>query len=458
MKRKYCELAMLKGMRKAKTRTRTAVVLTTASLLIGGGGGLSLMDVGTTYAAPAPQVVYNSIPSPQPSNVPSQAYEATSTSEFGGQIGLAGTNRTNPTVKVLMSSWACQAGTWNNDNCVSASNATFTHPVTLNIYSVGASNSVGSLLASKTQTFTMPYRPSADDTNCTGANAGEWYDGTSCYNGKAFTISFDFTGVTLPNDAIVTAAYNTSDYGASPMGDNTTCHATAEGCPYDSLNVGTNPSATVGTPLPTANDAYLSSTWSGAYCDSSETTGTLHLDPGCWTGYLPAFEVTATQATVVPPTHYSQCRNQGWKQFNDPSYSDQANCIYYVWQHSEQIDGTNVKYTAYGLSREANFSMYTSLNRGYFDYQDANHDWYDVKVSDVSVSGNNGYFAGEVTKASNQAWVGNWLFGEVQNGHPYKIWGSFTDQTTAQNGVDTMTSSPVDGPFTVTQGEIFIRH
>ena len=71
--------------------------------------------------------------------------------------------------------------------------------------------------------------------------------------------------------------------------------------PYDSLNVGvgdgdTNTLAgepTVGT-QPTPDDAYLYSSWTGAYCDGSLGTGTFRLDAGCWTGYQPLFKVTAT--------------------------------------------------------------------------------------------------------------------------------------------------------------------
>jgi len=158
------------------------------------------------------------------------------------------------------------------------------------------------------------------------------------------------------------------------------------------------------------------------------------------------------------PTHYDQCRKGGWKLFTDPSFKNQGKCMNYVWRHASDIDGDNVQYTAYGLNRKADFWASTALNRGHFRYSDANHDWYDVKVSDVSVNGGNGYFAGVVTRASNHAWVGNWLYTEVQDGHPDQIWGSFTSQTAAMDGVDNMSPSPADGPFSVTYGHISIRH
>lgn len=260
-------------------------------------------------AAAGGTVVYNNIPDPIPGNVPSVGFEATSTSEFGGQIELAGTSRNDPTVTVLMSSWACESGAWFSHDCVTTPGATFTHPITLNVYTVNADNSPGSVVATVTQTFTMPYRPSADNANCVGDQAGEWFDGTSCFNGLAFPISFDLTGVTLPDKVIVGVAYNTSHYGDQPIGTQA-CNSTPQGCPYDSLNVGTNPSPSVGTALPTANDAYQNSSWSGAYCDNGAAgTGSFRLNAGCWTGFLPAIEVQAG------PDHTAQ-----WKTFGDAAW------------------------------------------------------------------------------------------------------------------------------------------
>ena len=118
--------------------------------------------------------------------------------------------------------------------CVTTPGATFSEPITLNIYSVGANNVPGSLLASDTQTFAIPYRPSASDptghsaAGCT-ASGGQWYDSTdgTCDNGLATNITFALSSqnVVLPNNVIYGIAYNTSDYGAVPYGDATACHA-----------------------------------------------------------------------------------------------------------------------------------------------------------------------------------------------------------------------------------------
>lgn len=261
-------------------------------------------------------VVYDNIPSPQPGNVPSVGFEATSSSEFGGQVGLAGSAREDPTITVLMSSWACEEGSWTS-GCVTAEGSTFAHPVTLNVYEVGPGDSVGGLIATATSTFTMPFRPSSD--GC-GGDPTAWYDAgeEACNHGLAFPISFDLPGVTLPDDVIIGVAYDTSHYGADPIG--------ATG-PYDSLNVGTNGGPTVGSPLPTPDDAYLNSSWSGAYCPPDTTTGTFRLDPGCWTGYLPALEV---EASKDHPLSKDECKQGGWQEFDSPSFRNQGDCVSWV--------------------------------------------------------------------------------------------------------------------------------
>lgn len=259
---------------------------------------IGLLGLGGTAAASNSSVVYDNIPSPQPGNLASEAFEAQSASEFGGQIQLAGTARTNPTVTVLMSSFGCQSGHWYSEDCSTTPGATFSEPITLNVYDVGSGGAVGALLHSETQTFAIPYRPSADSTNCTGLNAGEWYStsDSTCYNGFATPISFNLAGYTLPNTVIVSVAFNTTHYGDAPYGEGTACFASSAGCGYDSLNVGLANALTVGTD-PQPNDAYLNSSWGGAYCDSGTAgTGTFRLDSGCWTGYQPAIEVSASAA------------------------------------------------------------------------------------------------------------------------------------------------------------------
>ncbi len=148
---------------------------------------------------------------------------------------------------------------------------------------------------------------------------------------------------------------------------------------------------------------------------------------------------------VGPPTLVSQCKNNGWQTFNNPSFANQGACVSYVRAHSHSVLG-NVKYTAYGLLRSAQFAADTADGGGAFQYSDANHAWYRVLITSLKVDGHSAWFAGRVWQASNPSWVGNWLFAKVNDSSPKRIWGSFTTQLAAESGVSSM-GTPADGPF-----------
>jgi hypothetical protein len=266
---------------QGRTLTR-AGRLGAALLLIAGVMAMMAATAGAEMFTP----IYNSIPSPLPGNVPSQAFEATSTSEFGGEIETSGPSETYTKVTIGMSSWACQSGGAEDGSCVTSPGAKFEWPVTVHIFAVGPGNSVGTQVASLTKTFKMPYRPTAS-TKCTGPeHLGGWYSAGHCYHGKLFKVSFVVKGVTIPRPAIIAAAYNTSDFGVEPQRSKA-----PKGGPYDSLNVAVTGAPTVGSD-PIANSAFLSSTWSGAYCDKGAGgTGSFRLDSGCWGGLQPEIAV-----------------------------------------------------------------------------------------------------------------------------------------------------------------------
>ena len=194
--------------------------------------------------------VYSNIPATLPGNVPSEAFEATSTSQFGGEVELAGPTLNTTKVSVALSSWACQSGGAEDGSCVTTPGAKFEWPVTLHIYTAGGGDSVGTQIASLTKTFKMPYRPSASP-KCTGESAGGWYRKGECFHGRLFKITFTMRGVTLPSKAIISVSYNTSDYGSEPQRPKP-CNATTAGCPYDSLNVGLTEPANEAKPEPVA--------------------------------------------------------------------------------------------------------------------------------------------------------------------------------------------------------------
>jgi hypothetical protein len=228
--------------------------------------------------------IYNYLPKPMPGNVVSQGFEANALSSFGGQVGFAGTKRTDPSVTVVMSSWGCQEGSWTDDTCKTTGGATFNQPITLNVYNVGAGNSLGTPVTSATQTFAIPYRPSANNKKCTGESLGEWSHAGKCFNGKATKITFNLTG-TLPNTAIITVSYNTSDYGAEPQRPKACNAFTPQRCPYDSLNVGVND----GFPED-GEAARVPSTGTLPLPEEAYTNGTLESG---WGGFQPLFEVKA---------------------------------------------------------------------------------------------------------------------------------------------------------------------
>lgn len=277
------------------------------------------------------QKIYDTVPNPLPGNLPSVAFEATQAEEFGDRVQFAGTSRTLTTVVQGMSSWGCESGHWYDGLCTTTAGATFAHPIKLNIYNVGPANAVGSLIASVTQTFAIPYRPSADNTNCTGANTGKWYHAASatCFNGYANTITFNLIGlgIVVPNQVIYGIEYNTTHYGNPAIGESAPCFSSSGGCGYDSLNVLTtaDPPTTGVNPAP--SDAYYSSLTAENYCDGgSGGTGTFRLDAGCWAGFKP----TVTFNAANPPQTKDDCKNGGWQTrttVTGEPFKNQGQCV-----------------------------------------------------------------------------------------------------------------------------------
>ena len=201
-------------------------------------------------AAAQASVVYNSIPTPLPPNVPSLGYEATSTAEFGGLIQFGGTDRLLMAATVVISNWAPES----EYEAVGASTG-FLLPMTLNIYDVGPGNTVGSVIGSAQLDATILWRPEADPT-CT---RGVWRasDG-SCYNGFAQTVTFTFPGLLVPDTVIYGLAFNTQSHGYQPTGTPTPANSTNFGLSSTSPTAGNNP-------LP--GTAYWNNSYAGFYAD-----------------------------------------------------------------------------------------------------------------------------------------------------------------------------------------------
>jgi hypothetical protein len=253
-------------------RLSTALLVASAALAVAAG----------TASA---QTIYDNLHG-NLSDVPSVGFEATSTSEFGGQVEFARTARIDPTVTIVLNSWACQ-NLKGEAECETTPGSTFTWPITLNVYDVEENNEPGPKIASMNEEPTIPFRPSPNP-KCKPAPIEKWVGwGNKCLPDKAVKVSFRLEGVELPEKAIISVAYNTTTYGYEPTpGDE-------KG--EDSLNVGvTEPP---GTPSVGKDSlpkyAYVNSTYSAMYePEPHGPEGTFSLANG-WTGYQPLFKVTA---------------------------------------------------------------------------------------------------------------------------------------------------------------------
>jgi len=200
--------------------------------------------------AAADTVVYNNIASPLAPNIVSEGYEANSIGELGDLIQFSGaqSSYTLTSATVIMSNWSYASEFSQNFNGNTITASGYLVSLTLNIYSVGADYSVGTLLESNTQDALIPWRPEPS-AGCTSSIFAPWMASSGkCYNGAASTVIFNLAGVTVPQEVIYSIAFSTTDDGVNPTG--------VPG-PYDSLNLGLSETApSVGSnPLP--DTAYI---------------------------------------------------------------------------------------------------------------------------------------------------------------------------------------------------------
>lgn len=290
---------------KSSYRTLSKLVLPAILLTIAGLAAPAIADSGNGHKN---GVIYSSTVTPLPGNLPSVGGEAYAFNEFGNSVTFSpGSNRNLSKVVVTMSSWGCASGSWFAHNCQTPEDASFSLPITLNIYNPSSDGvHPGSRIATVTETFEIPYRPSAS-TQCTG---GRWYQESSkrCYNGLATNITFKLDHVTVPDSAIFGITYNTSHYGYAPIGQSAACYSTTAGCGYDSLNIALSEdptNVTIGTNT-NPGKVWQNSPFGSQYCDNGAAgVGSFRLDspgtPSCWgTGdataapyYVPAIRVYA---------------------------------------------------------------------------------------------------------------------------------------------------------------------
>jgi hypothetical protein len=230
----------------------------------------------------AGDVIYDSIPSPLPPNVPSVGFQATQTAEFGDDVSFAGTLRHVTTAVVTMSAWAKHSD-WPGYPAEG-----FSHPITLNLYnvdhSVPANPAVGTLITSVTQTFLIPWRPEADPSCGTAWLASD----SQCYNGLAFNITFNLSAL-LPDEIIYGIAYNTNTWGYAPL------HASG---PYESLNVGLRDYTSFPGPLTVGTDVdsdalFWNTSTASHYTDGGAGGVGIFRRDTVWYPYTPAVQFAA---------------------------------------------------------------------------------------------------------------------------------------------------------------------
>jgi hypothetical protein len=227
-------------------------------------------------------------------NIPSVGVEAYSFNQIGDEVLLRRRGAKLKSVAVQLSSWACETGAWFSHDCQTTPGATFTTPITLNLYRASSTDvngvtTPGELIATATKTFTIPYRPSASP-KCIGGQAGEWFKkGQGCFNGLAHTIGFTLKGrnIHLPKDVVWGVSYNSDNSGPNPLG--------GSNAPEDSLNVGLAPVVRAGHQR-FPGGIFWDTRVASFSCGSPFVTGEFNLDNagGCWAGYVPAVQFNAT--------------------------------------------------------------------------------------------------------------------------------------------------------------------
>jgi hypothetical protein len=202
-----------------------ARALALALCVLGGAlaSALALTGAAAVPAPPAGDVIYSNVPS-HPEGLPVLLFESWSAAELGGEVSFAGSARKDPTVSFLLASYACQRG--RVAGCRTNPGASFSWPLTLEIYESGAGASMGSRVARVTHTFKIPYRPSASR----GCRDEGWTQGfgAECSFAVMHQVSFSLPGITLPKSAVVALAFDTQNYGSSP---------TKKSGPYNGLGV-----------------------------------------------------------------------------------------------------------------------------------------------------------------------------------------------------------------------------
>jgi hypothetical protein len=272
------------------------------ALALAGGALAAVLALGASAPPPSGEVVYSNLPG-RLAGLPAVAFESYSTAEFGGEVQFAGTDRKDPTVTFVLASYACQKG--RAASCRTNPGASFSWPLTLEVYQAGAGASIGSLITRVTRKFNIPYRPSARAA-CPDEGWTQGF-GAECSFAAIDKVSFTLAGTTLPSSAVLGLGFDTRDYGANPrkrsgpsdllgtvVDADYVCTVRTRGSglclPGGYRNVAATPPRVGSDPLP--SQVFIDTTYEALVCGG--TAGSFGSTGACWRNEQPAIQVRAS--------------------------------------------------------------------------------------------------------------------------------------------------------------------
>jgi hypothetical protein len=88
-----------------------------------------------------------------------------------------------------------------------------------------------------------------------------------------------------------------------------------------------NQLVTVGSDANT-DAVFWNTSYAGFYADGgASAVGTFREDTNWRPNGTVAIQITASAPLVGPPTSKDQCKNDGWKVFNNPTFKNQGACV-----------------------------------------------------------------------------------------------------------------------------------
>jgi hypothetical protein len=189
-----------------RTRSAAATMIAIAGLAI---------PAATASAAPK-RVVYNNL-NTVPVTVNGLPDEDTYSAApfefpFGGMVEFTKRPGVLKSLTTDVDSFTCEHGQYNLENCFTAkSNKKFHYELTAKIYEVGVHNEPVGPIATSTQTFKIPYRPTTN-VSCPATGEGKGFGSNCDVGGFLSQITFKhFSSVVLPEKAIILITDTVSD-------------------------------------------------------------------------------------------------------------------------------------------------------------------------------------------------------------------------------------------------------